>query len=41
MPLGMGAHFEYWGISPDKIIEKDWWQELKVKDLTLACTPVM
>ncbi len=22
--LGVGAHFEYWGFAPEKIIEKDW-----------------
>ncbi len=26
--LGVGAHFEYWGYSPDNIIEKDWYSEV-------------
>lgn len=25
--LGVGSHLEYWGYSPEQIIEKDWWDE--------------
>lgn len=39
VPLGVGAHLEYWGIESDKITELDWWNEIKVKGLTLTCTP--
>lgn len=26
--LGVGAHFEHWGYSPENIIEKDWYSEV-------------
>ncbi|SHM76230.1 MBL fold metallo-hydrolase [Flavobacterium chilense] len=26
--LGVGSHLEYWGYTPDQIIEKDWWEEI-------------
>jgi L-ascorbate metabolism protein UlaG (beta-lactamase superfamily) len=38
-PLGVGAHLEYWGISPACIVELDWWQEHKVDDLRIIATP--
>ena len=28
--LGAGAHFEYWGYTPDQIIEKDWYEKVEV-----------
>lgn len=28
--LGVGAHFELWGYSPEQIIEKDWYEKLEV-----------
>ncbi len=39
VPLGVGAHLAEWGIEPDRIIELDWWQDAKFKDLTFTCTP--
>lgn len=39
VPLGVGAHLELWGIAPERIVEKDWWGELQLKGVTLACTP--
>jgi L-ascorbate metabolism protein UlaG (beta-lactamase superfamily) len=40
VPLGVGAHLEYWGISKDKIIELDWWEEKQVKDsVTFIAAP--
>ena len=38
-PLGVGAHLEYWGVSSDRIIERDWWEEVTLGDLTLTATP--
>ena len=38
-PLGVGAHLEYWGVEPERIRELDWWEETRVGDLRLACTP--
>jgi len=26
--LGVGEHLEYWGYSPQQLIEKDWWEEI-------------
>lgn len=28
--LGVGAHFEHWGYDPNKIIEKDWYEDLEI-----------
>ena len=39
VPLGVGAHLEYWGIERDKIIELDWWDKTKFKGLILTCAP--
>lgn len=39
MPLGIGAHFERWGVPAENIEELVWWDEIKVNGLTLALTP--
>jgi L-ascorbate metabolism protein UlaG (beta-lactamase superfamily) len=40
VPLGVGAHLEYWKIPPDKIIEMDWWEEKRVSgDIRLIACP--
>jgi len=40
MPLGVGAHLEYWGIAPEKIHELDWWETIALPgSLTLTATP--
>ncbi len=39
VPLGVGAHLEYWGIAPSRIRELDWWQETEVGALRLVATP--
>jgi len=39
VPLGVGAHLEYWGIESTKIKELDWWGSISFKDLVLTCTP--
>jgi L-ascorbate metabolism protein UlaG (beta-lactamase superfamily) len=28
--LGVGLHFEYWGYSPDNIIERDWYEKVEL-----------
>tara|TARA_R110002051_G_scaffold52783_1_gene99949 strand:+ start:3503 stop:4606 length:1104 start_codon:yes stop_codon:yes gene_type:complete len=38
-PLGVGVHLEAWGVSKEKIIELDWWQETTLDDLKFVCTP--
>jgi L-ascorbate metabolism protein UlaG (beta-lactamase superfamily) len=39
VPLGVGSHLEYWGVGPERIHEHQWWDESKLGDLTIACTP--
>ena len=39
VPLGVGAHLEYWGVPTDRIVELDWSEEHRVGELTIACTP--
>ena len=39
MPLGVGSHFEHWGVAKGQIIELDWWDSLDVKGLKLVSTP--
>ncbi|MFK7844743.1 MAG: MBL fold metallo-hydrolase [Rhodothermales bacterium] len=39
VPLGLGAHLEYWGVSPDRITELDWWEQVEVGNMSLVCTP--
>jgi L-ascorbate metabolism protein UlaG (beta-lactamase superfamily) len=39
VPLGVGAHLEDWGVSPEKITELDWWQAARWEELTLTATP--
>jgi L-ascorbate metabolism protein UlaG (beta-lactamase superfamily) len=39
VPLGVGAHLEYWGVPKEKIVELDWWEEAKVGDLEIHCVP--
>jgi L-ascorbate metabolism protein UlaG (beta-lactamase superfamily) len=40
VPLGVGAHLEYWGIAPEKIVEVDWWDRIRLGDLEIVSTPV-
>lgn len=38
--LGVGAHLEYWGVEPEKIVEADWWEQLHPADgVRLTATP--
>ncbi|REE56426.1 L-ascorbate metabolism protein UlaG (beta-lactamase superfamily) [Paenibacillus taihuensis] len=39
VPLGVGSRLRGWGIDPAQITEHDWWQELQLFQLKLACTP--
>jgi L-ascorbate metabolism protein UlaG (beta-lactamase superfamily) len=40
VPLAVGAQLEEWGVSADKIVELDWWEELRVdENLTIIATP--
>ena len=39
VPLGIGAHFEVWGIGPERILELDWHESADVAGLTITATP--
>lgn len=39
VPLGVGAHLEYWGVDPARITELDWWGSTEVGTLDLVSTP--
>lgn len=39
VPLGVGSHLAYWGVSPELITELDWWKQTHLGDLQLACVP--
>lgn len=39
VPLGVGAHLESWGVPAARIVELDWWEAARVKDIDVTCTP--
>ncbi|NTX36677.1 MBL fold metallo-hydrolase [Myxococcus sp. CA033] len=39
VPLGVGAHLEYWGIPAERIVELDWWERTRVGELEVVATP--
>jgi len=39
VPLGVGSHFESWGISSESIHELGWWDEINAGGIQLAFTP--
>ncbi len=39
VPLGIGAHLEYWGVAKEKIVELDWWDEQPFGDVMVVCAP--
>lgn len=39
VPLGVASHLIDWGISNSKIRELDWWEETKIGNLKIVCTP--
>ncbi len=38
-PLGLGSHLKAWGVSPDKITELDWWDQVQFEQFTFTATP--
>ncbi|MFD0590403.1 MBL fold metallo-hydrolase [Paenibacillus sp. GCM10027627] len=38
-PLGVGNHLIRWGVEKERITELDWWGEMKLGEIKLACTP--
>ncbi|MEC8049150.1 MAG: MBL fold metallo-hydrolase [Myxococcota bacterium] len=39
VPLGVGAHLEFWDVEPEKIIELDWWDDHRIGDVKITATP--
>jgi len=39
VPLGIGAHLEYWGVPASRIVELDWWEKTRIRDLDVVSTP--
>ena len=39
VPLGVGAHLEYWGVPAERVVELDWWERHRFGDLELVATP--
>ncbi len=39
VPLGVGAHLEYWGVPLDRLVELDWWESGKIRDLQIVAVP--
>ncbi|WP_327327307.1 MBL fold metallo-hydrolase [Streptomyces sp. NBC_01210] len=39
VPLGVGAHLEYWGVPADRLRELDWNESTEVAGLRLTATP--
>ena len=39
--LGVGAHLEAWGVSPERIVELDWWESHRLpnSELTVTAAP--
>ena len=39
VPLGVAKHLINWGIEPSRIYEMDWWQSVRLADITFTSTP--
>ncbi len=39
VPLGVGAYLQKWGIAPERIDELDWWESVKVGEVTVSAVP--
>ncbi|PIB37485.1 hypothetical protein BFP72_08840 [Reichenbachiella sp. 5M10] len=39
VPLGVDAHFERWGVNPDRIEVLNWWDETSLGSIGLVLTP--
>ena len=38
-PLGVTSHMLKWGINETNLVELDWWDTIKFKDIKFVCTP--
>lgn len=39
VPLGVGSHLEYWGVPLSRIVELDWWESGKIRELQIVAVP--
>lgn len=39
VPLGVGGHLRRWGVPANRITEVDWWDEVEVEGIRVACVP--
>ncbi|MFT6324565.1 MAG: L-ascorbate metabolism protein UlaG (beta-lactamase superfamily) [Halieaceae bacterium] len=39
VPLGVGAHFESWGINAKQIVELDWWESASLNAIQISLAP--
>lgn len=39
VPLGVGAHLEYWGARPEQLVELDWWERKRIGDVEIVSAP--
>lgn len=39
VPLGVGGHLQKWGVPAERITEVDWWDEIDLGGLRVACVP--
>ena len=39
VPLGVGAHLEYWGVPEAHIVELDWWDATHIGNVRVTATP--
>ncbi|MEM7158231.1 MAG: MBL fold metallo-hydrolase [Myxococcota bacterium] len=39
VPLGVGGHLERWGVPTERITEVDWWDEVDLGGVRIACVP--
>lgn len=39
VPLGVGAHLEYWGVDPARITELDWWEATQIGAVEVNLVP--
>lgn len=39
VPIGIGAHLEAWGVPDTQVSELGWWQEFRIQDVRIVCTP--
>lgn len=38
-PLGVGVHLKGWGIGPERIVERDWWESYEERGVSFTATP--